>query len=264
VLSRGYGGSREHEGGLVSDGTSVILSPVEAGDEPYLLACSLPGLVVAVGADRYRSGLLAIERCNPDIFILDDGFQHLRLERDLNILLLDGGRPFANGATLPAGLLREPVAAARRADLVLFTRCGDGEPPAVLPGIPFCRSRHRLAGVRRPDAAPLEPVASLASQRVLAFAGIADPAAFFAALAAEGVDPVETLALPDHVAYGEPEIATLCRLRDASGATCLVTTEKDGVKLGPWLHRLGMLYVTVLQLEIDDDGPLRAALEKLL
>lgn len=106
VLSRGYGGSLEGQTCVVSDGATIMLSARECGDEPYLLASTVPGLMVVIGTDRYTAGQVAMQQLSPDIFLLDDGFQHLRLHRDLNILLLDYSRPFGNGWTLPAGILR--------------------------------------------------------------------------------------------------------------------------------------------------------------
>jgi len=128
VLSRGYGGTVRKEPRIVSDGRTLFLSPAEAGDEPYMLAAAIPGLAVVIGSDRHRAGLFALEHLAPDIFILDDGFQHLRLWRDLNILLVDSSSPFGNGLTLPAGLLREPVGAMKRANLVVLTRCDEKAP----------------------------------------------------------------------------------------------------------------------------------------
>lgn len=150
VLSRGYGGTLEGRCAVVSDGTSMLMTAEECGDEPYLLASTMPGLIVVIGPDRYQAGCLALERLNVDIFLLDDGFQHLRLQRDLDILLLDCAKPFGNGWTLPAGLLREPPAAVRRADLIIRTRCPEVDIPPVAVGIPTISSRHELA-----DAVPL-------------------------------------------------------------------------------------------------------------
>ena len=147
VLSRGYGGALRGREALVSDGETIFLSAVEAGDEPFLLASSVPGLAVVVGSDRYGAGLRALERLAPDIFILDDGFQHLRLRRDLNILLLDSSRPFGNERVLPAGLLREPQSAGNRADLIIYTRSSEGGEPDHFPGKPACRAFHHLAGI---------------------------------------------------------------------------------------------------------------------
>jgi tetraacyldisaccharide 4'-kinase len=263
ILSRGYGGSLEGEIRIVADGRTILLSPGEAGDEPYLLAASLPGVMVVIGADRYRAGCLALEQLEPDIFILDDGFQHLRLKRELNLLLLDCTKPFGNGRTLPAGILREPAAAVARADLVVFTRC-NGQEPADVIDKPWCAASHRLT-----SALPLEgdePVSlrSLEKLSALAFAGIAEPASFFESLKREGIHPVATLAFPDHSKYGEPEIAALCELKETSRADYLITTEKDAVKLASNREKLGTVYAAGLELRFADAGPLMAALEKLL
>jgi tetraacyldisaccharide 4'-kinase len=144
VLSRGYGGTLHGETRLVSDGREIFLTPGEAGDEPFMLATRIPGLMVVIGPDRYKAGLFAQEQLDPDIFILDDGFQHLRLNRDLNILLLNQAKPFGNGCVLPAGWLREYRSAAKRADLVIYTRCGNQIPHTHFPDIPF-RATYKIA-----------------------------------------------------------------------------------------------------------------------
>lgn len=263
ILSRGYGGSLEGDTRVVSDGRAIILAPDEAGDEPYLLASSLPGVMVVIGPDRYRAGRLAMERLEPDIFILDDGFQHLRLERDLNILLLDCGRPFGNGRTIPAGALREPVSAAGRADLIIFTRCS-GEGPSFVPGKPWCATTHQLTGALPLAGGGPRPFVELERLKGLAFAGIAEPAPFFASLAREGLSLAASRAFPDHCRYGEQEIASLRRLREDCRADYLITTQKDAVKLMPHLDKLGQVYAATLELEFADTAPLTAALEKLL
>lgn len=264
VLSRGYGGSAEGELRIVCDGKTMLSTPEEAGDEPCLLAQKVPGLMVVIGSDRHRAGLLALAELKPDIFILDDGFQHLRLERDLNILLLDATRPFANGRTLPAGFLREPVGAAERADLVVYTRCAAGQRADQLPGRPSCRTSHRLSGLAPLGGGGGTGFEAMKGARVTAFSGIANPSAFFDLLEQEGVRLAATLAFPDHTSYGEEEIAAICRLKQSSRSSILVTTEKDAVKLAPYRERLGECYVTLLELAADDWTPLTAALEKLL
>lgn len=264
VLSRGYGGSAEGEIRIVSDGTRLLSPPAEAGDEPCLLAATVPGLLVVTGADRYRAGLFALERLRPDLFILDDGFQHQRLGRDLDILLLDGRRPFGNGRTLPAGLLREPVCAARRADLALSTRCDAATPRPALPAaIPWCASRHRLTGLVPLAGGELQPFSTLAGTPFVACAGIAEPAGFFASLSAAGATPAATVAFPDHAAYGAAELAELERALATVGAECLVTTAKDGVKLAAGGYA-GDCRIAAMELEIFDPGPLDAALAALL
>lgn len=264
LLSRGYGGSLEGETRIVSDGCTVFLSAVEAGDEPVLLARTVQGLMVVIGADRYQAGLLAERELAPDIFLLDDGFQHIRLYRDLNILLLDCRNPFGNGRTLPAGLLREPRSAAARADLVIFTRCAENDAPTASAGLPSCRAGHRLTALEPLPEGETIPFAALTGERVFVFAGIAEPEHFFAGLRAAGLAVVGSLPLSDHCRYGEAEIAALRRQAAESGASVFVTTGKDAVKLTPFLSRLGRTYAATLELDIFDPAPLEAALDKVL
>ena len=265
VLSRGYGGSLEGQVAVVSDGESVLLGPEQAGDEPCLLAQTVPGLMVVIGSDRYQAGLVALERLKPDVLLLDDGFQHIRLHRDLNILLLDATRPFGNGWTLPLGMLRESRSAMKRADLALFTRCQPGQ---VVPdlGLPCCCSAHRLTGFNQLETGEELPLERLQQGRVAAFAGIADPSAFFDGLQTLGIRLVATLALPDHASYADDRLMLLEQFATSSAADWLVTTAKDGVKLAgcnqAWSNKL----VTArLELQLDDPGQLlQSALHKLL
>ncbi|TGU70064.1 tetraacyldisaccharide 4'-kinase [Geomonas terrae] len=263
VLSRGYGGSAEGELHIVCDGKSMLLPPEASGDEPYLLAQKVPGLMTVIGANRYRAGLFALKELQPDVFILDDGFQHLRLKRDLDILLLDAKRPLAGGRTLPAGFLREPAGAVQRADLIVYTRCVPGLVPEPVAQKPACRSSHRLTGLMPLAGGARVGLQSAAGARVTAFSGIADPAGFFDLLEAGGVRLTATLAFPDHASYGEDEIAAICRLRDASRSTVLITTEKDAVKLAPYRERLGNCFVTLLEIEFEESGALLDKLDKL-
>jgi tetraacyldisaccharide 4'-kinase len=263
VLSRGYGGELAGRVGVVADGTALLLSPEAAGDEPCLLASTVPGLMVVVGADRHRAGLLAMERLSPDIFILDDGFQHLRLKRDLNVLLLDSGSPFGNGRVLPAGPLREPRSAGERAGLIIYTRSSEGEEIDHFPGKPACRAFHHLAGATPPKGGELCPLAELKGDGV-AFAGIADPSSFFRDLAEEGLVLAATIPFPDHCRYGEGEIARVLGVAAACEADYLITTAKDGVKLDAYRRRLPNLYTAALEMWVADPGPLVAQLEKFL
>lgn len=265
VLSRGYGGSLEGQTTVVSDGASIMLGARECGDEPYLLASTIPGLLVVIGPDRYAAGQLAMEQLSPDIFLLDDGFQHLRLHRDLNILLLDFARPFGNGLTLPAGMLRESPAAARRADLILFTRSPKGGTvPAHGTQAPASLASHTIVDLIPLNGGVPLPFARCSGQKVLACAGIAEPAHFFAALRAEGLNLVKCLAFPDHVAYGKERLDELTGAMRESGAELLVTTEKDGVKLrGLSPEYAGRTLLARLELTIDRQELLHEALKKL-
>lgn len=264
VLTRGYGGVLEGETRIVSDGESLLLTPVQAGDEPCMMAALLPGLMIVMGPDRYRAGMLALERLAPDLFILDDGFQHLRLQRDLNILLLDAKNPFAGGKVFPAGFLREPVSASLRADLVIFTRCSGKKPPVGLIqyGIPTIASSHALIGWAPLSGGDCRPFAELGGRRCLAFAGIADPAGFFEALETEGVSLVATLAFSDHTTYDKDELEALGRLKHSKRADCLITTVKDAVKLLSYRGILGECCVAQMELRLHEPEVLLEMLEK--
>lgn len=266
VLSRGYGGSLEGHAVVVSDGATVMLSPKECGDEPFLLASTIPGLMVVIGTDRYAAGVLAMQQFQPDLFLLDDGFQHLQLQRDLNILLLDCSRPFGNGWGLPAGLLREPVSAVQRADLVIHTRCPEGSVSAsTVKGIPNCSAHHRIT-----DLVPLTggiPVTAslLYEKKLLAFAGIAEPVQFFDALRALGLNLVHTIRFPDHTPYAETDVSLIMDALLRYGAEFAITTQKDGVKLKTqWPGTDEKILLARLDLTFDDPAPLTDSLRNLL
>ena len=266
VLSRGYGGSLEGQTCVVSDGATIMLSAGECGDEPYLLAATVPGLMVVIGTDRYAAGRMAMQQLAPDVFLLDDGFQHLRLHRDLNILLQDFSRPFGNGWTLPAGILREPLTAAGRADLVLFTRAPEG---AVnnrdTGGIPRCLSSHTIVDLLPLGSHLPVPFSRCSGHSVLAFAGIADPESFFTGLRSQGLDLVQTISFPDHVDYDRERCGEIAEAMRTSGADFMVTTEKDGVKLkGVSQEYAARTLLARLELTIDNPVHLNGLLDKLL
>jgi len=266
VLSRGYGGSLEGENVVVSDGVTIMLSARECGDEPYLLASTVPGLMVVIGTDRYAAGQLALQQLSPDIFLLDDGFQHLRLWRDLNILLLDATKPFGNHWTLPAGLLREPAAAAKRADLIILTRCPEGttlDPQTS--GTHACVSYHRITDLLPLSGNSAVPLSTLETSKIFAFAGIADPEYFFNGLRSNGLNVIATIPFPDHVIYGETHVKTIAELFQTSGADYAITTEKDGVKLAGLPQELAArIMLARLKLTIPDSGSLEVLLLNLL
>ena len=130
VISRGYGGAAQRTGGIVSDGRATLMDVEESGDEPQLLSSRLTGIPLLVGKDRHRTGALALRTFGSTTLVLDDGFQHLPLWRDLNLLLLDSLRPFGNGHCLPRGMLREPPDQIERADALILTRWTEDEKAA--------------------------------------------------------------------------------------------------------------------------------------
>jgi tetraacyldisaccharide 4'-kinase len=268
ILSRGYGGRTPGPAAVVSDGERVLLGPAEAGDEPVLLARRLGdvagGIPVVVGRDRFRAGSLALERFGADVLVLDDGFQHRRLHKDVEILCLDGRAPWGPGGLLPRGSLRESPAAVRRADLLVVTRAATSPRLAELeaelaeraPGRPIARAWYRPTGARRLGSGERRPIESFRQVPVLAFAGIAMPDAFAETLTGGGIAPREVVPFPDHHAYRPADLAALAAHARAAGARVLLTTDKDAVRLpdpARWAAGASVWAVEV-RLELDDPG----------
>ena len=163
VISRGYKGRSKNGAAVVGNGSDLFLDADQAGDEPHMMA-RLQQFPVVVGKNRYQAGLLALKHLSTDIMVLDDGFQHIRLKRDIDLLLMDHDQPFGNGRMLPAGRLREPAARAlSRAHAVILTRCPDIIPPeshpvsCLAPHLPVFFARHQpvlYTWISRSDSKP--------------------------------------------------------------------------------------------------------------
>lgn len=237
VLSRGYGGS--HRKGVleVSDGDTILAGPREAGDEPYLLARKLRGVPVVISKDRYMAGLLAQQKHGTNFFILDDGFQHLALKRDLDLVLLDASNPFGNGHLLPWGPLREPKDHLERADAFIITRSQGKTGKGLLdileagfPDKPIFWSEHRPESVVLPGDDRVGPD-FLEGKRVIAFAGIARPQFFKETLARLGAEMLSYRPFRDHYAFSHRDIQDLVHQKETMKADLLITTEKDWVRI---------------------------------
>jgi len=264
VVSRGYGGKYRRGVGVVCRGRGPELDPRVCGDEPYLLAHRNPGAVVLVSTRRKTAIEVAVKTFAVDVIILDDGFQHLAVARDLDILLLDARRPFGNRHPLPAGPLRELPKAVRRADCLLLTRFGENgcaTSPDDFPGLEVLTSSHVLAGEAKNLAGERKPLAELRGKKCIAFAGIGDPDSFFHQLAAIGLELAATVALPDHAVYDNATLGLLERLGE--GNDCYLTTEKDGVKLSPEVLSRPC-YQVLLKLHIHQAGRLEDRVLSLL
>jgi tetraacyldisaccharide 4'-kinase len=269
VLSRGYRGRREEDPAVVSDGERVLLSAMEAGDEPVMLARAVEGLPVVVGRERAAAGRLAIERFAPGVLLLDDGFQHLRLQRDFDIVVLNGAqRPPRR--VLPAGLLREPWSALRRADAVVIAHADGAHAEAlrtllarVAPDAPRFEGRHRPTHLVLHGTAERRELDRLAGRRVLAFCGLADPSGFRRTLDELGAEVAVFRSFPDHHEYGPGDLEELVELAGAHGAEMLLTTAKDAVKLpAPWQHELPLL-VLYVEFAFSRPGELEGLLEAI-
>ena len=270
VLSRGYRRRSRAARVLVSDGRTTLAGPAEAGDEPYLIAWRCPGAVVAVGSDRYRLGRWVLERFPIDCLVLDDGFQHLALHRDVDLLLIDASDPAGLKALLPAGRLREPLSAAARATALLLTRADLGAgPTALLEPIRAATGRDsRAILIRfRPEAlvnivtGEIEKVESAAGRKAVIFSGIANPVSFRTLLADQGVKILDDVVFPDHHAYTAADLEMIRDRAGRCGADMIVTTEKDAVKVTTMLARTDRLWAIRLRTEIMEG---QAEFERLL
>jgi tetraacyldisaccharide 4'-kinase len=246
---------------VVSDGQTVFLDSEEAGDEPYMLARNLPGVVVLVDKNRVKAGAFAIKKYGCDTLVLDDGFQYLPLKGRLNLLLVDKTNPFGNGHLLPRGILREPVKHLRRANYIFLTKSNgrrDPELEALIvkhkPDADIIECAHRPQYLQRLDAktgisADREPLEWLRGRRVFAFSGIATPESFEKFLRDLGALLVGRERFLDHYRYTPEDLEDLYDAAERERADCLVTTEKDAVRISdPGGSPLPVYY---LRLEIE-------------
>ncbi len=237
VVSRGYGRRDESSCLVVSDGDRVLVDSRTGGDEPVLIGASIRGLPVLVCRDRFRAATLAHERFGSDVVILDDGFQHVRLQRDLDIVLIDATDPFGNGSLFPAGILREPVSALMRAQAVLITgtdRVADLESlrttVARETGATIFTSRLVPKDLAEVMTGDVRQLTALGDADVLAFSGIARPSSFLDLLRALGATVREEIIFPDHYAYTRQDLAKLFQRASDTGVSMIVTTEKDATR----------------------------------
>lgn len=241
IISRGYHGKAKGNINIVSDAGGILLSPGQAGDEPYMLARSLPGIPVLTGKRRIHPSLWAIEKLHADILILDDGFQHLAVKRDIDLVLFDGSVLAGNSRIFPGGVLRESVSALHRCTAFLLTGITDqNREKAELFGkllqdrfagkLVFYSSIGRYELKDPSNTAATESSVSL-NKFFFGFCGIANPARFEESLKSLGIERVGFMALSDHVDYSQSLIDDICAKASAARATHLVTTEKDYVKI---------------------------------
>ena len=249
ILTRGYARSRPEDGVVVvSDGTHLLADVDRGGDEPLMLARAVPGASVLVCDDRALAGALAERAFGATVHLLDDGFQHLQLARDLDIVIITAAdladRP------VPMGRLRESVAALAHADAVLV----DGDVEAVATTAPVF-ALHRTLGA----PVPLEPERPWRDHRgpVVAVAGIAQPDRFSRSLVADGWTVVETLGFGDHHPYTAADLARISEVAARASAR-VVTTEKDAMRLLPWRPLPVAMAAVPLTVTIDPAEAFRA------
>lgn len=278
VLSRGHGGSSQSVRVVSDDAGQVLLSASDAGDEPLLLAVTLPGTPVLVGKDRRESGREALRQFDLDVLVLDDGFQFWQLARDLDIVLLDARRPFANERALPRGLLREPKQNLRRAGGVVATRAGDldaaaraaliGEVARLAPRAKVFFADHRAVGfVPAHDlSAPLVSLEQFRGRPVSAACAIARPDSFRGTLEQDaGAQVLGFTVWDDHHPLTRADAEAVLAEAARAGAKAVIITEKDAVKWAAVCAPDAGLPVYALRvaMAVDNAAGLMAAVNKV-
>ena len=286
ILLRGYKRRVREKVTIVSDGEKVCASPIESGDEADMMAKRLSGVPIIVGKCRYLTGQVALERFKVDVLLLDDGFQHRQLARDVDILTIPATHPFGSPKKLlPAGTLREPPTALRRANLILLTHADTPNISAhakkvvkgLAPNAPVLESIHQpihlypLAISRQPSAISMNPslpteteirdpkaiptdIKALKGKRVLAVCGIGNPDAFVVTLMRCSVASVELLAFPDHHVYTEADKQRMDTAFQAAAADLIVTTQKDEQKLARFVDNWKLPIVVLAVALVITDG----------
>ena len=244
ILSRGYKrlAGQGSEILVVSDWQKILANPVESGDEPFLMAKKLLGkAIVIVGKDRARASELATA-AGADAIILDDGFQHWKLSRNLDIVLLDNRRPLDNGWLLPAGRLREPASALKRAGVIIATRCGDDSTRQRIERLikkynlirPVFYCDHKAVKLKPvADYSINEAIKPTSDSKLFLFSGIARPDSFENSVKALGYIVSKHMIFEDHHSYNQTDMERISNA--AKDCDAVITTEKDAVKLpGDW------------------------------
>ena len=248
IISRGYKGQAEKIGGVVCDGCMICMGPDEAGDEPFMISERLKTVPVIVGQNRFKAGILAIKEFKPDVLLLDDAFQHLKLNRDIDLVLLDSKKPFGNTYLFPRGTLRETASALLRGDAVIFTRSGVGKPAAldqikrIVPKKPIFHSFHTpyiykiITGnsLQSPDRLNISSMYDFdifKRKRVFAFSGIASNDDFRRTIESFRCELENFSGFPDHHPYSNRELDEIVKSAMDLSAEFIFTTEKDYVRI---------------------------------
>jgi tetraacyldisaccharide 4'-kinase len=257
ILTRGYKGDSS-ETLIVSRGEGPTAEWTITGDEPYLMAKKLKGVWIVKDKNRYRGGLVGGKK---DIYILDDGFQHWPLHRDVDIVVIDATRPFGNGRLLPLGQMREPPSALRRADIIVINKTSVEMPELVQkirrynPSAPIYYSHYVIEGLSDTNGKNY-PFEHIIGKRVFLFSGIGNPSYFASMLTAKKVNIAGMKAFRDHHHYETGDIRKILKSADDTGSEIILTTEKDMIKIDGLLDdktRERVLSVKI-KTEIKDSG----------
>ncbi len=259
VISRGYGGKAAKKYNVVATGTRLLLSSEDAGDEPFMLAKALEGIPVITGKSRIHPCRYAINTLHADIILLDDGFQHIAINRNIDIVLFNATTLAGNSRVFPGGVLREPVNALSRCHGFMLTGVDENNTKRAENFGALLKKRFRdkpvfFAKLAQPVITTTDGqetvVESSDTGSVLGFCAIANPVRFQQSIKTAGIQLVQFRSFRDHNRYSQHSVDKLCREAAACGADSLLTTEKDFVKISH-LRRTIPLYVLKVKLELD-------------
>jgi len=269
ILTRGYRRENPKQQVVVSDGEQILSNLAHSGDEAMMLAESLRGRsAVLCDANRIAAATWAVDHLHSDVLLLDDGFQHRRLARDLDIVTIDASNPFGNEHLLPAGILREPIKNLDRADCIVLTRSSDRETELIerlrqVTNAPIFESRTTIDNFHALHSRNDVQDATEIDEPVAAFCGIGNPRAFFSQLRGVPMDVRHEAAFRDHHKYSQADIDHLTEQARSKGAQALITTAKDAVKLGFFRFELPC-YVADIEIEISDATKLLELVERAI
>jgi tetraacyldisaccharide 4'-kinase len=259
ILTRGYKGT-EKSVCFVTKGGPPMLDPAQSGDEPYLMASLLRDVPIVMGRSRYEAGLFAMQSLDPkpDIFILDDGFQHWALKRDIDIVLIDSTNPFGNGRLLPEGILREPLTSLKRASFIILSKADMAKDESlnklketvssINSDAVIYTASHVPSSLTDPQGRDMD-IHSIKGQKVFAFAAIANPAYFHATIRSSGADIIGSENFRDHYTYRQQDID---EIQKSAAGTDILTTEKDMVKLSG-LRLPDSIHALRVRFEIEEE-----------
>lgn len=256
ILSRGYG--RNTNGTVVvSDGASILSTPSESGDEPFLLAQKLPGVIVIAERDRVKGAHLLREKFKPDVIILDDAFQHRRIQRDIDIVLIDSSVPLECYSMLPSGMLRENWHNLKRADMIWLTRINQSahvnhlmKHIQKITSVPVIQTRHQPAGLFSPSRKKIA-LKQINGKRIYLFSGIGNPASFRKTVVSLGALVISEKIFQDHHAYSGTDIEKIVEQAGKEHIDFIITTEKDMAKLSAIIDPTWPIHFLSIELETE-------------
>lgn len=247
ILNRGYRSNWDKEIGVVSNGEKIFMTSDEAGDEAYLMAKTLPGIPVVIGKNRAVTGQYAVDVLKADVIIMDDGYQHWQLQRDLDIVLVDTLNMFGNGCVLPRGMLREPLNNLDRGHLFLLTKAdqssalsrmdlrktiaGYNADAPVVESVHSPKNFVEIADWYKGVSQNVHDLEELRGQNVMVFSAIGNPSSFEQTISSIGLNILEAVRYPDHHDYGMLELQYINERASSLKAVAIVATAKDAVKI---------------------------------